>query len=432
LLDGAANSSGCYWLAHSCPSGPGGYCSFATYSYVAVRLDNDNTLTTQAIDNNGNVFDTFSFSKTSAATATSTPSPTATPVPPTPTSSATRTATATLTPTVTPTPSATATQTPTLTSTGTVTLTPTPTATATATDTETPTPTDTPSETPTPTATPIDTGTVTLTPTATATRTATPTGTVTRTQTATITRSSTATTTLTRTPTITLTATATATATATSPPTAADTGTATATPTATPSQTPTATATDTNTAAPTATPTPLCAGTVTITSGRLQITKNLDPAGDEKLKALGKMQLTVLSPPIDPTANGLTLYVTDPNGAVLLSRFVPPGLSSGGSAPGWHGTAGHWSYSDPAGTQAPGITRAKLTQRAPGQLSFKFIGRSGNFQVPQSTTSVRLIVVAGGNAQAAAGQCGQVAFSASAGPPPSCEFMMAFDRLKCK
>jgi hypothetical protein len=438
LLDGASNSSGCYWLAQSCPSGPGGYCSFATYSYVAVRLDNDTTLTTQAIDNNGNVFDTFSFSKTSAATATSTPSPTATPVPPTATSTATRTATFTLTPTVTPTPPNTPTQTATVTDTGTVTLTPTATVTATATDTETSTPTATPSATPTLTtiptltATPADTGTATLTPTATATRTVTPTGTATRTQTPTITVSSTATITLTRTPTITVTATATTTATATSPPTATDTTTATATRTATPTQTATATATDTNTAVPTATPTPLCAGNVAITSGRLQITKNLDPAGDEKLKALGKMQLTVLSPPIDPSVNGLTLYVTDPDGTILLSRFVPPGLSSGSSAPGWRGSSGHWSYSDPAATQAPGIKKAKLTQRIPGQLSFKFIGREGDFQVPQSTTSVRLVVVAGGNAQAAAGQCGQVTFSASAGSPPSCEFMMGFDRLKCQ
>src|SRR5437879_2252272 len=118
LLDGAANSSGCYWLAQNCPGGPNNYCSFSRYHYTSVRLDNDTTLTTQAIDNNGSVFDTFSIVK-GALPATPTPTPTATPVPPTPTRTPTRTATPTnaVTPVATDTPTDTPTETPTDTST---------------------------------------------------------------------------------------------------------------------------------------------------------------------------------------------------------------------------------------------------------------------------------------------------------------------------
>jgi calcineurin-like phosphoesterase family protein/purple acid phosphatase-like protein len=90
----------CYWLAHNCPGGPSNYCSFARFHHVAVHVTNNTSLQLQAIDNNGNVFDTFSINK-AVPTATPTNTPTATLLP---TLTPTDTPTLTLTPTITPTP----------------------------------------------------------------------------------------------------------------------------------------------------------------------------------------------------------------------------------------------------------------------------------------------------------------------------------------
>src|SRR5512143_3358717 len=81
----------CYWLSHTCPSGPGGYCSYDNYQYTSVVISGD-TLTLQAIDNNGTVFDSYMITKSVSG---ATPTPTATPLPPTNTATATATATAT-------------------------------------------------------------------------------------------------------------------------------------------------------------------------------------------------------------------------------------------------------------------------------------------------------------------------------------------------
>jgi len=229
------------------------------------------------------------------------------------------------------------------------------------------------------------------------------------------------------------TATKSATHTATATGTRTNTPPHTATATVTPLDTATATETSTATSTATSTPTPLCGSNVVIADPYFAVTHNLNPPGDEKLKVKGRMQIIVTTPPIDPTAHGLTLTVTDADGAVLLSRFVPPGLSPGGGAPGWKSNAAGWKFQDSAGTLAAGVTKIKLsTKNGPGLVNFKSIGRAGNFQLPPPVTSLRLIVTLGGAHEAAIGQCGQVAFNAPAGPPPLCKLLAMDDRLKCR
>ena len=371
----------CYWLDHKCPGGPNNYCSFSQYSYTAVTIAGG-VMTLQAIDRNGIIFDTFTITKSVASPSAT---PTATPVPPT----ATATDTAT--------PSATDTTTATATETATVTDSPTPAATASATATSTASQTRTATATSTAVLTASATRTASATPTATATRTATPPATATRTRT----------TTATLTPAATGTSTMTGTATATG----------------------TVTSTSASTATPTATP--LCGSGVVIAEARLDVAHNLDPAGDEMLKIRGVMQLNVLAPPIDPVAHGFTLTATDANNAVLFTRFVPPGASSGGSAPGWRASSSGWRFKDGGATLAPGISQVKVTQRGPGLMKIKIVGRNGAFEVPQSVTTLHLILTMGGPGEAALGQCATVAFSPASGPAPLCKFLSAFDRLKC-
>jgi len=361
----------CFWLSHDCPAGPGGYCSFDRYQYTSVTISGD-TLTLQAIDSTGAVFDTYSVTKGGGSF---TPTPTATPLPPTFT--ATQTAT------------------------GTPTLTATPTRTATATRTSTATATDT--------ATPVDTATFT------ATETRTPTATITNTPS--------------NTPTLTSTRTRTSTATATN--TAVATATRTSTPTRTETRTSTATASATAPSTQTSTPTPLCGSGVLITNARLDVAHNLNPGGDELIKIRGEMTLTQLSPVIDPALRGFSFSILDPSGAVLLTRSVPGGLSSGG-APGWRIGGSGWKYKDTDGTVAAGITKVIVKQRGPGQLKFKVLGRGNAFQLPPSSPSVTLLVIPGDSTSAAAGQCAERVFNADGGMLPTCRFLASNDRVKCK
>lgn len=379
----------CYWLSKTCPSGPGGYCSYDRYQYTSVVISG-NTMTLQAIDNTGAVFDTYSITK---STGGATPTPTATPLPPT--STATATATATYTPTAT----------------GTATESPTRTDTA----THTPTASDTP--TPVDTATPTETSTRTHTPTVTATFTATPT----RTSTATPVNTVTSTPTVTRSSTPTATNTPPATATRTSTPTRTDTRTATATPT------------QTAPASATATATPLCGSGVPILAGRLDVGHNASPSGDELFKARGELTLTQLSPIIDLSLHGFTITILDAvTGSTVFSRYVPPGLTPGGTAPGWRIGGSGWKFTDKSGNAAGGITKVIVKQRGPGQLKFKVLGRDDNFQIAPSSTSLTVLVIAGGSAEAANGQCATGTFNATGGPAPTCAFLANNDRVKCK
>jgi len=172
---------------------------------------------------------------------------------------------------------------------------------------------------------------------------------------------------------------------------------------------------------------------VSITNGRLDVAHDLSPAGDELFKVRGEMTLTQVSPIIDLSLHGFTIYVLDAGtGATLFSRAVPPGLSSGGTAPGWRIGGSGWKYTDKSGGAVGGITKVIVKQRAPGQLKFKVLGRDGAFQVPPTSPSITVVVVAGGAAEAANNQCAQGLFNADGGSAPTCRFLAGNDRVKCK
>ena len=201
--------------------------------------------------------------------------------------------------------------------------------------------------------------------------TATPTQTATATETATATATQTPTVTETPADTPTLPATATATPTDTSaPPVDTSTPTATDTPTQTPTltatatatQTPTPTLTETATATATAT-TAVCTSGVTITEVKLKISRNLVPAGDERLKIKGEMQLAALSPPIDPVANGLEISVADQSGAPLFDLPIP-----GGALWKVNSSGTRWTYKDRDGTSAASSRSCSPSSTVAGSL----------------------------------------------------------------
>jgi hypothetical protein len=254
-------------------------------------------------------------------------------------------------------------------------------------------------------------------PTATPTVTNTPTRTATSTQTPT------------RTPTMTPTQTATVTPTET--PTnvvAAATDTPTLTPTITPTRTETPTSgpsgTPTETSTATTTPTVSCPSGKLVDKAKVVVKNNLDPAGDEKLRILGRWQLVSLQPPVDPVTNGFSFTVYDPNGAILLSRAIPSGTPTTVGGPGWttNKAGTKWTFVDKTGTIAGGITKVKVSQGGTGGLiKFKVIGANADFQIPPAQLPVRLLVILGGYDQAVAKLCATRTFNPALGTAPVCK-----------
>ena len=234
------------------------------------------------------------------------------------------------------------------------------------------------------------------------------------------------------------------TATPTSTPTDTPAPANTSTPTPTPTSASTSTPTDTPvppTATPTSTPTTgtasSCTSGVVINRSKVRISRNDNPVGDEKLTAKGEFVLTALAPPIDPLNNGFTIDIIDSTtSTVLVTRFVPPGATAGGSAPGWkvNNAGNKWVFKDRNNALGLGIKRVVVKDRsskAPGLFKVVVKGKDGDFQVMQE--DIEVVFTLGGSAQQAADQCATRDFNPSTGAAPYCELRGTGNRvLKCK
>jgi hypothetical protein len=166
-----------------------------------------------------------------------------------------------------------------------------------------------------------------------------------------------------------------------------------------------------------------------IDRGQLIVTKNLSPAGDERLKIKGQFVLTNLLPPINPLTNGFTIEVIDTQSSqVVLSRFVPAGSP-------WvaNSSATKWTFKDDDNVSGTSITKVIVkdkSSRTPGLFSFIARGKEGNFQL--QSENLRLVVTLGGAAQQSANQCGSLTYNNSSGVDPNCELKSGGNTLKCK
>jgi hypothetical protein len=214
---------------------------------------------------------------------------------------------------------------------------------------------------------------------------------------------------------------------------------ATETPTAfVPTATPAGTATATSPPLPTPTlpPTAQCNSGILITKAQLQVSRNDNPAGDEKIKIKGEFVITNTAPPIDPIANGLSFDVIDTvSGQSVLSCIVPNGASPGGSVPGWtiNGSGTRWKFKDSKDVLGTGITKVTVrdkSSKTAGLYQVRLQGKDANFQI--GTENLELVVILGGAAQAAADQCASRPFNPSTGAAPKCELKSGGRSLKCK
>ena len=169
---------------------------------------------------------------------------------------------------------------------------------------------------------------------------------------------------------------------------------------------------------------------------RVNVSHNLAPSGDEKLRVGGLFNIINMSPAIDPIANGLGVAIYGASGAELLSLFIPPGAAPDSQSPGWKvnrsGTS--WGYKDKTGTVVPGIRRVTVKHKlnlAPGIFKIGVSGKEGSFTIPESELPLRLDVVLGGVPQAVAGQCAAATFNEVDEDRPRCQSRSAGDRISC-
>jgi hypothetical protein len=214
------------------------------------------------------------------------------------------------------------------------------------------------------------------------------------------------------------------------------------TPTATPTDTPTSTPTVT----PTVTPTPpftvtptatrVCELGTLIQDPRVAVSRNLAPAGDERLRVGGLFNVINLTPTIDPIANGFQFTIYGQSGAELMSFFVPPGAQPDSQSPGWKvnlsGT--RWGFKDRNGDLVPGIQRVNVTHKvnlAQGIFKVTVSGKNTDFTINPAELPLRLDIVLGGVPQAVAGQCATGLFNPETGDRPRCQTRSSGDRVSC-
>jgi F5/8 type C domain len=177
-----------------------------------------------------------------------------------------------------------------------------------------------------------------------------------------------------------------------------------------------------------------CPNGDTIEPPLVKISRDLDPAGDERLKLKGAVTLAADGGDLDPAAAGFRFSLNTGDGTAVVARTLPPGLAATSAAPGWrvNGRATRWTYVDRTGTAAPGVTRAVIARSShdSGRIKFVVTGKGADFQVRPDELPITLTVVFGNDTDEAAGRCG-TAFFPVAGSP-TCRVFKGGATLRCR
>ena len=170
----------------------------------------------------------------------------------------------------------------------------------------------------------------------------------------------------------------------------------------------------------------ICTAGVAVTKPQLKFTK-LGTPGSEGLqvKGIGAFAGAVPIPPVDVSALGLRVEITDlgAGNAVILDHTIPPGLLPNPCGPkdGWkvNGSGTSEKFSTITDSLPPGcvigsadqIPKAGVNDKTAvlKGVSHKIQGKKGTFG--PAVGPFRVVVVYGGAAEQAAGQCSEVTFT---------------------
>lgn len=162
---------------------------------------------------------------------------------------------------------------------------------------------------------------------------------------------------------------------------------------------------------------------------------NTDPVpGNDGLKVSGEFAVaTGLSfADVNPTATGVRVLVENGSGASRVDQVLPATPFGGRGTRGWklNGTGTAWTYTDATGAPLSGIKRVKIVDRSkvgPRRVKVSVTGVRATYPVVGSDAPLHAVVVLGDQADAAAGLCGESAFS-----PSSCKLNGKGTTLTCR
>jgi len=134
---------------------------------------------------------------------------------------------------------------------------------------------------------------------------------------------------------------------------------------------------------------------------------------------------------LDPRARGARLVLQSGAGATRLDVTLPPGAYAGRGTRGWTPNRPRttWTFKDATGSPTSGITFVRIRnrdQQATREVRVRISGRRGTYPVVAGDEPIRAAVVLGDQGDAAAGSCGESAFTAA-----DCSFNQGGTILSC-
>jgi uncharacterized delta-60 repeat protein len=135
---------------------------------------------------------------------------------------------------------------------------------------------------------------------------------------------------------------------------------------------------------------------------------------------------------LTPATDGARLVIDSATGAILVDVSLAAGTYGGKGTRGWRTNSAHstWTFTDATGTPVNGVTGMTITdesRKAPGQVGVRVKGNGGTYPAVLSDIPVQVVVVLGGAAASAAGECGQSEFDTT-----ECHLASRGSALICK
>jgi alpha-tubulin suppressor-like RCC1 family protein len=162
-----------------------------------------------------------------------------------------------------------------------------------------------------------------------------------------------------------------------------------------------------------------------------KINTDVDPTNDSLMIAGEFMSATTFSA-LNPLGTGPQVLINNQAGGTEAHITLPSGAFGGKGTRGWKlNTKGtKWTFQDKTGAPVNGITKMIIQDRsskAPNQVKVTVKGENGTYAIVAGDEPLKAIVVLGGQAASAAGQCGETAFM-----PVDCSFNGKMNKLTCK
>ena len=171
---------------------------------------------------------------------------------------------------------------------------------------------------------------------------------------------------------------------------------------------------------------------------RLQLSRLLAPAGDDRLSYRGELVVPAV-PALDPIANGVRVVVLDAGDTPLIDAFLPGLPYDHRSRVGWTLNGSHTSFRydnkglDTAHPIVAGIVKCTLrvSPNSPGQVRFAISGRKGSYMVAANRLPLRAVLVVEG-ALGTHGPCGDSLFPGPSAPVPTCAVAVDGSSVDCR